>query len=110
MPAEGGEVGAVESVVGVHEGVEEIVRAFGDVALDDFRRVNGDLMFRPEGFLRFRIVDDLQPVIVDLDAVGICPHLVLLIASFLHDDVPLPIVLQHSDLHSIAYNVLQGQR
>ena len=109
MPAESCEVGSVEAIVGVNEGIDEILGPLGDMPLHHFRRVHCDLLLLPEGILRFGIVDDFQSIVVDLYPIRESPHLIKLILVLADYYLPVYVVLQNTHLQLVALDLVHRE-
>ena len=59
--------------------------------------------------LRFRVIDDLQSIVIDLDAVRICPHLIELVITLFDHDLAIDIMLKHSNFYPIADDIVHSQ-
>lgn len=109
MPAESCEVGSVEAIVGVDEGIDEILGPLGDMPLHNFRRIDCDLLLLPEGILWLGIVDDLQSIVVDLYSIWESPHLIKLILVLADYYLPVYVVLQNAHLQLVALDLVHGE-
>ncbi len=63
-------------------------------------------MLVAKGMLRRRVVYDGESVVVDLNAVRVCPHLEKLILSLHYHHLPIRVVLEHSNLQLVLCYIL----
>jgi hypothetical protein len=66
-------------------------------------------MFMSKGLLGFRVIDDLEMVVIDLDAIRIGPHFIEFVLSFTRYDFSIDVMLQDSHLQLVADYLIHGQ-
>lgn len=66
-------------------------------------------MLMSKGFFRLFVIDDFESVIIDLDAIGIGPHFIKLILPFIDNDLPIYVMLEHSDLYLVPDDIVHGK-
>jgi hypothetical protein len=109
MPTQSSKIGPIQAIIRMDEGINEILGSFCHVPLNHFRRIYGDLLLLAEGILWLGIVDYLQSVIVDLDAIWKRPHLIELILVLVDYDLSVYVVLQDSYLQLVALDLGHGE-
>jgi len=60
-------------------------------------------------FFRFGVIDDLQSIVIDFNAVRVCPHLIELVISLIENDLAIDIMLKHSNFYLILNDIIHGQ-
>lgn len=108
MPAESSEISTIQWIVCVHERINKIVRLLFYTSLKTLLRIKADVLSRSERMFRFFVIDDLQAIIVNLDSIGIGPHLVELIFIFTNNNLSSFVVLQNSNDKLVIQYVLHG--